>query len=148
MKVVINRCWGGFSLSPKAVARMAELQGRPCYFFDISGREKARRISIEQAEGTFIWSAMDIPEQPEEPKSGASREERTKYNDEYEKHGIDSSPKNRHDPILVRVVEELGEEASGKMAKLHIVEIPDGVEYEIDDYDGMESIHETHRSWS
>jgi len=55
----------------------------------------------------------------------------------------------RNDPILVQAVEELGtEKASGKYASLKIVEIPDDIEYEIDDYDGRESIHETHRSWS
>ena len=27
-------------------------------------------------------------------------------------------------------------------------EIPDDVEWEIDDYDGIETIHEVHRSWS
>ena len=54
----------------------------------------------------------------------------------------------RDDPVLVQVVEELGSEtASGNYAKLKVVEIPDGVVYEIQDYDGQESIHETHRSW-
>jgi hypothetical protein len=57
------------------------------------------------------------------------------------------NPEPRADPLLVRVVEELGEEANGSFAKLKVVEIPDGVDYQIDDYDGVESIHEKHRSW-
>ena len=28
-----------------------------------------------------------------------------------------------------------------------IIEIPDDIEWEIDNYDGIESIHEKHRSW-
>ena len=53
----------------------------------------------------------------------------------------------REDSALIQVIEEFGREASGRHAELEIVEIPDGVDYEIDDYDGMESIHEKHRSW-
>ncbi len=34
-----------------------------------------------------------------------------------------------------------------ELSKLQIVSIPDGVSFYIDDYDGMESIHEDHRSW-
>jgi len=33
MKVAINACFGGFGLSPLAVKRLAELQGRECHFF-------------------------------------------------------------------------------------------------------------------
>ncbi len=54
----------------------------------------------------------------------------------------------RNDPILAAIVEELGDAANGEHAKLNVVEIPDDVEYKIDDYDGRESIHEIHRSWS
>ena len=39
------------------------------------------------------------------------------------------------------------EKANGPCASLEIVQIPDDVEYEIDEYDGSESIHEVHRSW-
>ena len=53
----------------------------------------------------------------------------------------------RNDPILVYVVETLGNEANGSFAKLRIVEIPDDVNWEISDYDGMESVEEVHRSW-
>lgn len=54
----------------------------------------------------------------------------------------------RDDPDLVAVVRKLGEAADGKYAKLKIVSIPDDVEWEIHDYDGVESIHEVHRTWS
>jgi hypothetical protein len=49
---------------------------------------------------------------------------------------------------LVQVVEELGKEANGNYAKLEIIEIPDDVDWEIDEYDGMEHIAEKHRTWS
>jgi len=53
----------------------------------------------------------------------------------------------RSDKRLVDAVEKVGEEkASGELAKLRVVEIPDDVEWEIDEYDGIESIHEKHRS--
>lgn len=53
----------------------------------------------------------------------------------------------RNDPLLIQVVEELQEKANGSCAKLKIVEIPDGIEWEIDEYDGQESIHEKHDTW-
>lgn len=39
------------------------------------------------------------------------------------------------------------DEASGRLAELEVVEIPDGTDWEIDDYDGVETIHEKHQSW-
>ena len=46
----------------------------------------------------------------------------------------------RTDPVLVRVVEELGEAASGSYADLVIRELPAGTRYRIDAYDGSESV--------
>lgn len=46
---------------------------------------------------------------------------------------------DRHDPILVQVVEELGDAASGFCACLRIAEI-EGSLYRIDEYDGFESV--------
>jgi hypothetical protein len=54
----------------------------------------------------------------------------------------------RNDPDLIRVVEELEEEADAQYAELKIVEIPDGVEWEINEYDGYEHVAEKHRTWS
>jgi hypothetical protein len=54
----------------------------------------------------------------------------------------------RDDPNLVKVVEELGEEASARYAELKIVEIPDDVkDWYIQEYDGTEWVAEG-RTWS
>ena len=53
----------------------------------------------------------------------------------------------RHDPILVEVVQELGDKANGRCAELDVIEIPDGVDYEVEEYDGKEWIAEVHRTW-
>lgn len=54
---------------------------------------------------------------------------------------------DRTNPDLVRCVETLGKAADGRFAKLKVVKIPDDVEWEIDDYDGLETVHEVHRVW-
>jgi hypothetical protein len=54
----------------------------------------------------------------------------------------------RDDEKLVRVVEELGEEANGHCAQLKVVSIPDEVKWEIARTDGMEHVSEVHRTWS
>lgn len=54
---------------------------------------------------------------------------------------------DRDDLALVEVVEEMGEKAAGKYASLKIVEIPDDVEWYIDEYDGKEHVAEQHRTW-
>lgn len=55
---------------------------------------------------------------------------------------------DRSNPHLIDVVTQLGSDAGERGAKLKIVEIPDDVEYEIQDYDGDEWVAEKHRTWS
>jgi len=51
-------------------------------------------------------------------------------------------------PKLIAAIEKVGEEQSnGKYAEVRIINIPDGVEWVIDEYDGYEEIHEAHRRW-
>ena len=54
---------------------------------------------------------------------------------------------DRDDEDLIAVVELLGTKASGRFAYLTIVEIPDGIYWEISEYDGLETVEERHRSW-
>jgi len=133
MKIVINTCFGGFSLSALAVRRLAELQGKLCYFF-IMQDGKYKPSTIEDL-GRDYFSAFSVPDP--DPKVAA-------YMDNH----LSSRPDDRTDPLLIQVVEEIKERADGPYAKLKIVEIPEGVDWEIDEYDGSESVHEKHRSWS
>lgn len=54
----------------------------------------------------------------------------------------------RNDPLLIKIVEEMDQEAAGESAHLKIVEIPDDVNWEIAEYDGAEWVAEKHRTWN
>jgi hypothetical protein len=54
----------------------------------------------------------------------------------------------RDDPVLVETVETLGPEKAGnRFSTLKVVEIPENVDWYIEEYDGWEHIAERHRTW-
>jgi len=53
----------------------------------------------------------------------------------------------RNDPVLIEVVESLGAAGNGAHASLKIIEIPEGVDWYIEEYDGIEWVAEKHRTW-
>lgn len=53
----------------------------------------------------------------------------------------------RDDVHLIAVIEELGNSADGGYASLGIAEIPDDIEWHIDEYGGQEHVAENHRTW-
>lgn len=136
MKLVINKCFGGFGLSEAGVRRYFELKGWSLY--------------IENA-GSWSATYWRVPpeDRPIEPKPWATAplEDRQRYNAEYEQKSVYAGDIPRNDPELVRVVEELGSAANGSCAELAVVEIPDGVEWVIEEYDGNEHIAEKHKTW-
>ena len=70
------------------------------------------------------------------------------YNQKTVKGWLHCNDLDRDDLALVATVEELGSEKAGRdYSNLQIVEIPEDVEWEINDYDGQEAVHEVHRSW-
>lgn len=143
-KIVINRCFGGFSLSAKALKRYCDLQNKPCYFFTLSFANGYQPIEIGNEDKLFYAFSIKNPihytpkEWIELPK-----EEKEAFNNSH----IYCREIKRDDPYLIKVVEELGEESFGLCAELKIVEIPDDVDWEISEYDGMEHISEKHRTW-
>lgn len=70
------------------------------------------------------------------------------YTDPEYQNYFTSRPDNRDDLDLIAVIEELGDKANGMFASLKIIEIPDNVEWEIEEYDGSEWVSEVHRTWS
>lgn len=149
-KVVINVCFGGFSLSPKAVKRLAELQGKECYFFrHLYTGGGYEPITLEEATKDIFWMAFSVPNPNDYRLS--ERDEDGLYksaNERASKISIEKRDLERHDPLLIQVVEELGKESWGSHAKLKIVKIPADVEYTIEEYDGSEHIAEAHQTWS
>jgi hypothetical protein len=75
---------------------------------------------------------------------GLSQEAIDMFNERSEKkvkYSFELTDKHRSDPILISIVEELGERANDGYSELEIATIPDGYDYAISDYDGLESIH-------
>jgi len=125
-KIVYNACYGGFSLSHEAIMRYAEIKGITLY--------------IEKKYGYSHYYLC-----PPEEYDRISAEEQAKpvSPDRYERSNalyLSDRDFERNDPILVQVVEELGEKANGRCAKLRIAEVPAGTLYRIDEYDGFESV--------
>jgi hypothetical protein len=149
MKVVINTCFGGFSLSAKATKRLAELEGKECYFFVGGLNEPYKEIPIEETRSVhcLMWVAFSVKNPSDILPENREMKDNLKFNKIWETIYITNSPDDRTNPNLIKVVEELNEEANGTCADLKVVVIPDGVEYEIYEYDGNESVHEKHRSW-
>ncbi len=54
---------------------------------------------------------------------------------------------NRADSDLVAVVEQFGKDVNTPYSELKIVDIPNDVEYTVEEYDGYEHIAEVHRTW-
>jgi hypothetical protein len=132
MKVVINTCYGGFGISEAGMLKYAEL----------------KEIKLYPEKSTFGNTYWTVENYPVQPASSASKEDRKAYNDAYCKHTLYENDIARDDLALVQMVEDLGSEvASGNYAELKVIEIPDGINWEIDEYDGNESISECHRSW-
>tara|TARA_R110000868_G_scaffold261048_1_gene519145 strand:- start:1363 stop:1779 length:417 start_codon:yes stop_codon:yes gene_type:complete len=125
-KVVYNACYGGFGLSKEACQRYWDIKGQQVWIED----EKL---------GLFTVWFVPPEERPEQKEwSSMTMDERIAYNKAYSKHTWRENNVDRHDPVLVQVVEELGDKANGKHAKLVIGEV-DGP-YRIDEYDGNESV--------
>ena len=130
MEIVINGCYGGFGLSHKGIMRYAELKGITLY---------------ASKENNYLTHYYTVPEEEyekariEDKKNGNYRNSNALY--------FSDGNIPRTDPILAQVVRELGKNADGDCAELKIAEIPDGVDYEIEEYDGIEWVAEAHRTW-
>jgi hypothetical protein len=113
-KVVINRCYGGFSLSDKAILLM---------------REWGNKYALKNVMSGEYYPDGSGPAEP------------------FLKDCNYCAYIPRDDPDLVKVVEQLGNDANGEFSELRVVDVPDGISWYIHDYDGMERVDEEHASW-
>lgn len=140
MKIIVNRCYGGFQVSAEAYKRYAQKIRINIFFY----KEKNVKPSIQGyiyikvdssliENNTFFYvQTVDLGDEVNELPNETSLYLDGDY---------------RTDSKLIETVEELKGRASTQASKLEVIEIPDDVDWEIDDYDGMETVHEKHRSW-
>lgn len=134
VKVVINKCYGGFGISQKALMQLIE------------------------SNSTIVEKTPEKEYFPDDDKVYKTNKERQQHIDWCEMiwqngfvYRLDDMGANRHtvraNPDLIRVVEALREEANGMHAELKIVEIPADIGWSVHEYDGVEWIAEDHRTW-
>ena len=132
MKIAVNRCFGGFGISVKAFLYLVE-KNSPLVEIEEKWGFTPYDLSKEKYIGGGLYSCNS-----------------------YELHNKDrtiiytnncSYEENRTHPDLIEVIELLKDDANGEHAELCIVEIPDDVDWEITEYDGIESVEEKHRRW-
>ena len=142
-KIVINKCYGGFGLSHKAIMRYAELKGIKLYPW-----VKKRTLEIYEVE--TMEELMKKTDHPSIHYTTVSKEEymklekQNKSNDVY----FCSFDIDRTDDVLIQVIKEMGIKANCFASDLKIIEIPINVEYTIEEYDGIEWVAEKHRTWN
>lgn len=112
MKVAINNCFGGFSLSDEAFELLLNL----------------KQIKFEKRDDGYYY----------DPDTGEFISQYNLY---------DNFHDQRSDSDLIKVIETLGPAANGSYSSLAIVDIPDDVDYTIEEYDGYEHVAEVHRKW-
>lgn len=127
-KIVYNACYGGFSLSHKAIMRYAELKGIKLYCHKETGFSFNHYTTVPWEEYERI--------NEEERMNLLSPDRFARSNGLY----FSDRDIERNDPALAQVVEELGDAANGAHAKLQIADVPEGTLYRIDEYDGYESV--------
>jgi hypothetical protein len=119
VRVVVSVEYGGFSLSRAAFLRLREL-GHPS-----------------------ALSEPDIGEPWDKSKPNTGRNVR----------GVDLGESfcpdiERTDPLLLQVVDELGQRAAGQYCVLGIATIPHGIEWQIEAFDGSERVAQKHETWT
>lgn len=118
-KIVINSCHGGFNLSDEALEWLVTNKGWDTTTFSKDGWLNNKDAKILVYDKSFFG-----------------------------KYHLNDDSKFRDDKDVIEAIETLGSKrASGPCSQLTIVEIPDDVEWEIQEYDGAEWVAEKHRTW-
>jgi len=129
LEVVINRCYGGFSVSKETLEELYKMKS------DVLEKTPMKEYFQKDETQEYIESHIKMCGlMIKDEQVIALKDRRDKL--------------IRGNTDLIAVIKKLGDKANGQCAKLEIIEVPADVEWEIDEYDGMESIEECHRSWS
>lgn len=134
-EIVINKCYGGFSLSYEGTMLYAKLCGFKLYAFVPSPIDLNKYFQynkkIHKSTHFIFFSKKPLN------KNGDIDDDGCFYERDIE----------RDDVNLIKVVKRLKKKANGNFAKLKIVKIPNNIQWHIEQYDGLEWVAENHKIW-
>lgn len=130
-KVILNKCYGEFGVSDKVYEEYAKAKGFNLFRYE---KKDIDKFVITDNKNLFLvhYSKIYLGKQCKNIPNEAF----LYLDDRY-----------REDKTLIDIVEKLGEEANGIWSKLVVVEIPDDLDYVIDNYDGIETLHQKVQEW-
>lgn len=131
MKVAINKCYGGFSVSHEVAVKLKE-KGHPIRLEGEMYRDGSGPVQ------RFLSNKMSYYLDNEDFISVPDCGNLYVVADGWHSH--------RAHPDLIEAIES-SKDPNGHSSDIRIVEIPDDIEWEIDEYDGVETIREKHRRW-
>lgn len=135
-KVILNKSYGGFGISRMGYELYAKKKNLDLYMYETEF--KGEHCFYKKTDNDALFTQyftkdfgdnVDISEE------------------DYKNYNLYLDKGYREDPILIEVIEELKEKANSNFSDLKIVEIPDDLDYVIDDYDGLETLHQRVQEW-
>lgn len=144
-EIVINKCYGGFGLTHKAIMLYAKLSGFKLYPFVEMRKVKGKKWS--ELIGKYrLYKDEKSKDNPYDLIFYTKKP--LKKDGTYQKNSWFSDDDiERDDPNLIKVIKQLKGDSFGHHADLKIVKIPANVDFEIEEYDGQEWIAEKHETW-
>lgn len=135
-KVILNKCFGGFGVSKEAYELYAKKKGIDVFHYTQKNlKNEIYTYATDDNRSFDFHFTKDFGDNV--------------YisNEDFKKYFLNLDENFREDKTLIEVVEELGEKANTFYSNLKIVEIPDDLDYVIDNYDGIETLHQKVQEW-
>ena len=152
MRVVINNAPGGFGISNEALIRLIERGAAivievPCSCpLDPESVRLVRLSAIAVGPGETAYPVLAKLYPLRDGFIGYHGCEGVVGKDGAV-YGLASGDAVRADADLVAVVREMGKDANDEHSALLVIEIPDNIDWYIEDQQGIEEVHEEHRTW-
>lgn len=157
MKVVINSCYGGFGLSTEAVLYLLDKQSELVNKFTFADWEVDDDMLTSSrmkpvGRGEMVTDMTDVIYDPvSQMIYTVDIDAMGKLSESAAEDYNTLQMRMRTHPDLIEVVEHFGAAANGRYSDLKVVDIDDPSvtinDVYIGEYDGVECVHEKHRTW-